>query len=98
MKQKPDFVKHTRGYLLHNTKPIEAMTEERAIEYLNYERLTRDMYGKTTTKPTNLVWSFVLRQQLPSTRVWRNAWKINEELTIQKQEGGLKEKQWQQLT
>ena len=31
---KPDFVKHTRGYLLHNTKPIEAMTEERAIEYL----------------------------------------------------------------
>ena len=37
---KPDFVKHTRGYLLHNTKPIEAMTEERAIEYLNYERLT----------------------------------------------------------
>ena len=38
--EKPDFVKHTRGYLLHNTKPIEAMTEERAIEYLNYERLT----------------------------------------------------------
>ena len=57
------------------------MTEERAIEYLNYERLTTDMYGKTTTKQTNLEWSFVLRQQLPSTRVWRNAWKINEELT-----------------
>ena len=31
---KPDFKKHTRGYLLHNTKPVEAMTEEQAIEYL----------------------------------------------------------------
>ena len=30
----PDFKKHTRGYLLHNTKPIDAMTEEQAIEYL----------------------------------------------------------------
>jgi hypothetical protein len=26
------------------------------------------------------------KEQLPSTRVWRNAWKINEELTIQKEE------------
>jgi hypothetical protein len=26
------------------------------------------------------------KQQLPSTRVWRNAWKINEESTIQKKE------------
>ena len=30
----PDFKKHTRGYLLHNTEPMEAMTEEQAIEYL----------------------------------------------------------------
>ena len=28
---KPDFVKHTRGYLLHNTEPVKAMTEEEAI-------------------------------------------------------------------
>ena len=31
---KPDFVKHTRVTCYTNTKPIEAMTEERAIEYL----------------------------------------------------------------
>jgi hypothetical protein len=30
----PDFKKHTRGYLLHQTEPVEAMTEEQAIEYL----------------------------------------------------------------
>ena len=28
---KPDFKKHTRGYLLHNTKPVDAMTEEQFI-------------------------------------------------------------------
>ena len=36
----PDFVKHTRGYLLHNTEPVKAMTEEEAIEYLIHERYT----------------------------------------------------------
>jgi hypothetical protein len=44
------------------------------------------MCGKITTKQINLEWLFVLNNSLPSTRVWRNAWKINEELTIQKQE------------
>ena len=36
----PDFVKHTRGYLLHNTEPVKAMTEEEAIEYLIQKRYT----------------------------------------------------------
>ena len=57
--EKPDFVKHTRGYLLHNTKPIEAMTEERAIEYLIMKDY-HSTYGETMTKPTSHVWSFVL--------------------------------------
>jgi len=76
---KPDFVKHTRGYLLHNTKPIEAMTEERAIEYLIMKDLPRHVwqdYDKAN-KPRMLICT---KSQLPSTRVWRNAWKINEEL------------------
>ena len=30
----PDFKKHTRGYLLHTTEPMPAMTEEQAIEHL----------------------------------------------------------------
>ena len=32
--EQPDFKKHTRGYLLHETEPVGPMTEEEAIEYL----------------------------------------------------------------
>jgi len=32
----PDFVKHTRGYLLHNTEPMKPMTEEEAIATTSY--------------------------------------------------------------
>ena len=74
---KPDFKKHTRGYLLHNTKPIEAMTEEKAIEYLIMkdipQRVWRD-YEKAN-RPRLVI---CRKDQLPSTRVWRNAWKIDE--------------------
>ena len=76
---KPDFTKHTRGYLLHNTKPIEAMTEERAIEYLIMKDLPRHVwqdYDKAN-KPRMLICT---KSQLPSTRVRRNAWKINEDI------------------
>ena len=31
---KPGFKKHTRGYLLHNTKPIDKMTEEEDVVYM----------------------------------------------------------------
>ena len=82
---KPDFVKHTRGYLLHNTKPIEAMTEEQAIEYLIMKDLPRHVWQDydRANKPRMLICT---KKQLPSTRVWRNAWKINEELTTHNQE------------
>ena len=74
---KPDFKKHTRGYLLHNTKPIEPMTEEQAIEYLIMkdipQRVWRD-YEKAN-RPRLVICK---KDQLPSTRVWRNAWKIDE--------------------
>ena len=77
---KPDFVKHTRGYLLHNTKPIEAMTEERAIEYLIMKDLPKHVWQNydKANKPRMVICN---KSQLPSTRVWRNAWKINEEIT-----------------
>jgi len=81
----PSFTKHTRGYLLHNTKPIDAMTEERAIEYLIMKDLPMHVWQDwdKANKPRMVICT---KSQLPSTRVWRNAWKINEELTIQQQE------------
>ena len=76
---KPDFVKHTRGHLLHNTKPIEAMTEEQAIEYLIMKDCPQHVWRNWNegNKPKMVI---CRKEQLPSTREWRNAWKISEDL------------------
>ena len=75
----PDFVKHTRGYLLHNTKPVESMTEEQAIEYLIMkdipERVWKD-YEQANRKRLLIV----KKEQLPQHRTWRNAWKIDQQV------------------
>ena len=60
MKIKPEFVKHTRGYLLHNTKPIEAMTEERAIEYLIMKDIPQQC-GEIMIKQINQEWLYAER-------------------------------------
>ena len=76
------FVKHTRGpELLHNMKPIDAMTEEQAIEYLIMKDIPRHVWQDwdKANKPRMVICT---KSQLPSTRVWRNSWKISEELTI----------------
>ena len=75
---KPDFKKHTRGYLLHNTKPVEAMTEEQAIEYLIMKDIPQRVWRNydKANKPRLVICK---KNQLPSTREWRNAWKIDEE-------------------
>lgn len=72
----PDFVKHTRGYLLHDTVPVEAMTEEQAIEYLIMKDCPESVWKELDTgnKPKLVICK---KDQLPQTREWRNAWKIN---------------------
>ena len=76
-----DFKKHTRAYLLHDTEPVEAMTEEQAIEYLIMKDCPQHVWREWNTgnKPKMVV---CRKEQLPSTREWRNAWKITEELTV----------------
>jgi hypothetical protein len=61
------------------------MTEERAIEYLIMKDIPQKVWRNWDkgNKPRLVI---CRKEQLPSTRVWRNAWKINEELTIQKDE------------
>ena len=77
----PDFKKHTRGYLLHDTKPIGPMTEEQAIEYLIMKDVPQSVWQNWNTgnKPNMVI---CRKEQLPSTREWRNAWKITEELSV----------------
>jgi hypothetical protein len=76
---KPDFVKHTRGYLLHETDPVEPMTEEQAIEYLIMKDVPREVWQSWNegNKPKMVICK---KEQLPSTREWRNAWRISEDL------------------
>jgi|TARA_E500000318_G_scaffold19558_1_gene20327 hypothetical protein len=75
----PDFKKHTRGYLLHETEPMPAMTEEEAIEYLIQQILPQRIWQNWNSgnKPKMVICK---KQQLPQTREWRNAWRISDEL------------------
>ena len=79
------FKRHTRGYLLHETEPVEAMTEEEAIEYLILKDCPRHVWENYNegNRPKMIICT---KKQLPQTREWRNAWKISEELNIAAQE------------
>lgn len=73
---KPDFKRHTRGWLLHDTPPVGPMTEEEAIEYLVQKDLPpnvwRDYRGNRT------IMKIVPRHLIPTDRTFRNAWRINQ--------------------
>jgi hypothetical protein len=75
----PDFKKHTRGYLLHETEPVGAMTEEEAIEYLIQKDVPQHVW-KTWNEGNKPKMVICRKEQLPSTREWRNAWKIAENI------------------
>ena len=77
----PDFKKHTRGYLLHDTKPIGSLDEKSAIEYLIMKDINPSIWMNydSGNKPKMVI---CRKEQLPATREWRNAWKISEELTV----------------
>ena len=77
----PDFKKHTRGYLLHETEPVAAMTEEEAIEYLIMKDCPQSVWRNWNegNKPKLVI---CRKEQLPGSREWRNAWKITEELSV----------------
>ena len=80
----PDFKKHTRGYLLHNTEPVEAMTEEQAIEYLIQKDIPQHVWRNWNegNKPKIVI---CRKEQLPATREWRNSWKISDDLQTEEQ-------------
>ena len=73
---KPDFKKHTIGYLLHQTEPVDAMTEEQAIEYLVMKDIPRRVWQDhdMANKPRFCITTV---HCLPKTRTWRNAWRLD---------------------
>ncbi|MBG17182.1 MAG: hypothetical protein CMB77_02350 [Euryarchaeota archaeon] len=77
----PDFVKHTRGYLLHDTKPIEAMTIKAAIDYLIMKDVPQRIWRTWDegNKPKMVICRL---HQLPKHRKWRNAWQIKDDIKL----------------
>ena len=75
----PDFKKHTRGYLLHETEPMEAMTEKEGIEYLILKDCPSDVVANFD-KGNRRTLVICRKEQLPQQRVWRNAWRISQEI------------------
>jgi len=77
----PDFNKHTRGYLLHETQPIEAMDEKTAIEYLIMKDISPSIWMNWDegNRPKMVICK---KEQLPQQRTWRNAWRISDELNL----------------
>ena len=75
----PDFKKHTRGYLLHDTPPIGSLTEEQAIEYLILKDCPPDVVANFD-KGNRKTLVICKKEQLPQSREWRNAWRINQDL------------------
>ncbi|NVK19336.1 MAG: hypothetical protein HWE30_11620 [Methylocystaceae bacterium] len=67
----------TNGHILHDTPPIGALSEEQAIEYLIQKDIPAQVWK---VKSSNAIKMVICRKgQLPSTREWRNAWKIQQE-------------------
>ena len=71
----PDFEKHTRGYLLHDTPREGPKTEEEALEFIIMKDVPQHvwrMYNEGN-RPKMVI---CRKQQLPQTREWRNAWRL----------------------
>ena len=71
----PDFKKHTRGHLLHETEPMPALSEEQSVEYLVQKDVPQSIWRNWDkgNKPKMVICK---REQLPATREWRNAWRL----------------------
>jgi hypothetical protein len=53
-------------------EPIGPLSEEQAIEYLIRKDIPRHVWGPGSNLPMKIC----RRDQLPQTRLWRNAWKV----------------------
>lgn len=64
------------GELQHTTPPVGPMTEEEAIEYLIQKDVPAHVWKAEKGNSTKMV--ICRANQLPTTRQWRDAWKIDQ--------------------
>ena len=69
----PDFKRHTRGHLLHETPPEAALTEEQSFEKLIMKDTPEFVWRTQGNRPRMII---CRASQLPDTRHFRNAWRL----------------------
>lgn len=72
----PNFKRHTRGHLLHDTKPCDAMTEEEAMEYLIMKDIPPHVWY--SYKGNREIIRIVPRDKISINRDYRNAWRVSQ--------------------
>ena len=77
--ESPDFKEHTLGPVRDEAKPCDPMTEEDAVEYQIMQSIPKRVW-RTWDKGNYPKMVICRREDLPKTREWRNAWKINTDL------------------
>ena len=78
---RPDFTNHSdfRGHLLHDTEPMGPLTEEQAVEFIIKKDIPTHIW-KTWDQGNKPKMVICNKNQLPTTRDWRDAWRISDEL------------------
>ena len=71
----PNFKRHTRGYLLHDTPREGPKTEEEAVLYLIRKDIPQHIWKNYKTS-NSVKMKIVKRTQLPKNREFRNAWRV----------------------
>lgn len=69
----PDFTRHTRGHLLHEST-IDALTEEEAIEYLIMKDIPPRVWADNTANAPRF--RIVPVELIPTNREFRGAWRL----------------------
>ena len=75
---RPDFVRHTLGPQRDAAPPIAALTEEQAVEYAIKQSIPRRIWEDTSGSNSRKM-AICHRNQLPASRDFRDAWRLNVE-------------------
>ena len=73
---RPDFVRHTLGPQRDSAKPIGPLTEEEAVEYQIMQSIPRKIWDGASGSNSRKM-AICYRNQLPASREFRGAWRLN---------------------
>jgi len=75
---RPDFVRHTLGAERDAAKPLGPLTEEEAVEYVIQQSIPREIWDGGSGSNSRRM-AICYREQLPASREFRGAWRLNSE-------------------